>query len=295
VAWDTAGKFDETTYRSDVAACCAAGVPGVYTGGTTGEFFAMEFDEYCAITRATVDVCHAHGAFAMIGCTSTYTLGAQKRAAFAASVGADAIQFSMPYWNELCRDEVVPFVTDISAAANGLPLSIYDTGRSRVTLTLDDHAAIHRAVPNYLMVKSIGGTIGADPEGCRRLSEFLNVFVSETKWTKLGPTGANGSCSAMVYWNPRVTLGLWQLMKAANWDALAVAMKPVVELHEYLFREFGPRGFSDTAYDRLGCLTTGFLSTSLECRKPYKSPTLADIHSLRNWLEKNFPEMLVLK
>lgn len=32
VAWQDDYSFDESTYRSDVARCCAAGVPGVYTG-----------------------------------------------------------------------------------------------------------------------------------------------------------------------------------------------------------------------------------------------------------------------
>lgn len=294
VAWNATGQFDETTYRADIARCGAAGVPGVYTGGTTGEFFAMEFDEFCAITRATVEECHAHGLFAMIGCTSSYSLGAQHRAAYAASIGADGIQFSMPYWNDLCPDEVVPFVADVSAAAQGIPISVYDTRRSRCTLSLAAHRAIHDAVPNYLMVKSIEGTVGADPEGCRQLSEFLNVFVSETKWPALAPAGAIGSCSAMVYWNPRVTLELWKLLKERDWEALETASKPIAALHAYLFQEFGPRGFSDTAYDRLGSRTTGFLRTSLECRKPYKSPTPQDMELLRGWLDANFPDMLSL-
>ena len=38
VAWTDDDRFDEVTYRADVARCCQAGIPGVYTGGTTGEF-----------------------------------------------------------------------------------------------------------------------------------------------------------------------------------------------------------------------------------------------------------------
>ena len=80
VAWTSDDRFDESTYRADVARCCDAGAPGVYTGGTTGEFYAMEFDEFEAIARATVDESHGRGKPAMIGCSSTYTLGAARRA-----------------------------------------------------------------------------------------------------------------------------------------------------------------------------------------------------------------------
>ena len=69
VAWTDAGNFDEETYRQDVRRCAEAGMPGVYTGGTTGEFYAMEFQEFQAVARATVEECHAGGKPAMIGCT----------------------------------------------------------------------------------------------------------------------------------------------------------------------------------------------------------------------------------
>ena len=62
VAWTEAGAFDEETYRLDVRRCAGTRMPGVYAGGTTGEFYAMEFDEFRAVARATVEECHAGGA-----------------------------------------------------------------------------------------------------------------------------------------------------------------------------------------------------------------------------------------
>ena len=56
VAWTDEDTFDETAYRADVRACCEANVPGIYTGGTTGEFYAMEFDEFQQVARAAVEL-----------------------------------------------------------------------------------------------------------------------------------------------------------------------------------------------------------------------------------------------
>jgi dihydrodipicolinate synthase/N-acetylneuraminate lyase len=86
VNWTPQNDFDEETYRGDVMRCCEIGVPGVYTGGITGEFYTMEFDEFKRVTRATVEQAHAAGKPAMIGVSSTYTLGAARRAAYAAEV-----------------------------------------------------------------------------------------------------------------------------------------------------------------------------------------------------------------
>ena len=293
VAWTDDDTFDEVTYRADVARCCDAGVPGVYTGGTTGEFYAMEFDEFQAIARATVEECHARNTPAMIGCSSTYTLGAQRRAAFAAEIGADAIQVTIPFWMEVDSCGVELFFQQVSQAAGGLPLSVYETTRCKVTLSLEQHRAIHDRLPNYLMVKSNAGTFGANPDGCRALSEIVNVFTGEGLWKTLGPHGVVGGCSSMVYWNPQVCLSLWQAVEAADWNAVSQKSEPVSKLFAFLHEEFGSRGYTDTAFDRLGGLASGFLNTSMRSRGPYVSVSTKDVEKLRSWYAAEFPEMLV--
>ena len=73
VAWTKNGLLDEATYRTDVASCCKAGVPGVYSGGTSAEFYAMEFDEFQTVAKITVEECKKYHVPCMIGCTSTLT------------------------------------------------------------------------------------------------------------------------------------------------------------------------------------------------------------------------------
>lgn len=292
IMWTEDDRFDEASYRENVARCCRAGVPGIYTGGTTGEFYALEFDEFQAVTRATVEVCRTHGTPVMIGCTSTSTRGAVRRAAFAAELGADAIQVALPFWLPVPTDQIVPFFAEVAQAADSLPLSIYETTRAKVTLTLDQHRAVKSAVPGYAMVKSNAGTIGATPEGCRALSEFLSVFVGEPRWKELAPEGAAGACSAMVYWNPQWVLDLWSHVEQQDWDFVSRANESIALLHQYLASEFAPRGFTDTAYDRMAGLAGGFLTGNLRNRGPYPSATPADVERLRQWFSKHFPEML---
>ena len=294
VAWDASGELDETSYRRAVAKCCEAGIPGVYTGGTTGDFYAMEFGDFQRVARATVEECHARGNPAMIGCTATSTRGATKRAAYAAEIGADAIQVALPFWLEVPDADVVPFMQAVSDSAQGLPLSIYDTLRSKKALSVDLHSAIKESVPNYVMVKATAGTLGYAPEGCVALSRFVNVFAHESTWGELGPRGLRGCCSAMVYWNPRITLGLWELMRAKRWDDLKAALEPVQALHRYLAEHFKPLGFTDTAYDHLCGVATGFLPIPLRSQGPYRGATEDDVKTLRAWCREHFPQLLEL-
>jgi len=294
VAWSDDDRFDEPVYRADVARCCAAGIPGVYTGGTTGEFYALEFDEFREVARATVDECRRHGTPAMIGVTATSTRGAAKRAEFAAEIGADAIQTALPFWMPVGDSQVIPFFRDVASACGGLPLSVYETARAKRTLTLEQHRALHEAVPRYLMVKATAGTLGATAEGCAALSEFVNVFVGENLWGPLGPRGARGSCSSMVYWNPRVILAAWSLVARRDWTALEHWNGRIAALHQFLVGRFGPEGLTDTAYDRLGGVASGFLKTSLKSRGPYPSANESCVAALRAWYRDHFPEMLEL-
>lgn len=294
VAWSEEDSFDEETFRHDVESCCAAGIPGVYSGGTTGEFYAMEREEFEQVTRTMVEACHAHQRPAMVGCTATYTRGAVLRARWAAEIGADAIQVALPFWMEVAEEEVVPFFRAVSQAAGSRPLSIYDTRRAKKTLTLAQHQAIKEAVPNYMMVKANAGTLGATEEGCEALSTIVNVFVGEQSWARLGPRGARGCCSAMVYWNPRVVLDLWASLRDRNWDALAANDDRLAALGQFLTANYGVRGFTDTAFDRMGGRASGFLKTSLRSRGPYVSATREDVERLRHWYEEHYPEMLQL-
>lgn len=295
VAWTDDDQFDEPTYRADVARCCEAGMPGVYTGGTTGEFYAMEFDEFKAITRATIEECRVAGKPVMIGCTSTYTRGASRRAAYAAEMGADAIQVALPYWMEIDDYQIVPFFKEVVGASGGLPLSVYETTRAKKTLTLDQHREIKDAVPSYLTVKANVNTVGCTPDGCRALSELVNVFVGEDKFGELGRAGARGSCSSVVYWNPSVILSLWQQVEQQDWASVDAGCQRLGTLFTFLGKAFDAKGYTDTAFDRMGGVAGGFLQCTLRCRGPYPAVTPDDVEILRCWYREHFSEMLELE
>ena len=294
IAWTDDDGFDERTYRADVARCCEAGVPGVYTGGTTGEFYALEFEEFCAVTDATIAECHQAGTPAMIGCTATCTRGGIRRARYARDQGADAIQVALPFWMEVPDGEVVRFFQDLAASVPGMPLTIYETLRTRKALSLDLHRQIHAAVPAVIGVKSTDGTLGRTPEGCTQISKLYNVFVGEPAMSELGPCGAVGSCSSLVYQNPRIVLQAYQLVPAGRWEELELWTDKFRRLISEGLAPAFAAGCLDSALDRLLGRSAGFLKTSLRCRAPYPSATPELLAGLQAWLAANLPEFLEL-
>ena len=293
-AWNEDGNFDESTYRRDVRACCQAGAPGVYTHGTTGEFYAMELDEWQAVCRAAVDECRKAGTPIALGVTSTYTLGAVRRARIAAELGADAVQVALPFWMPVADEHVVPFFQQVADAAPGLVVSIYDTMRSKKAVTIEQHRQIHERIPQYIMVKSMPGTPGFTPEGCAALSEFSNVFVDESAWSELGRHGAIGCASANFYINPKYFLNMFEALRSQDWQRLDSMCSKIEKMGREGIHGLLPDTYHDTAYDRLKGNLAGFLQTSLSNRGPYPSMTEQDVEKVRDWCRREFPEILKL-
>ena len=294
VAWNEDMSFDEKTYRADVARCCEAKVPGVYTGGTTGEFYAVDFDEFKAITDATIEECTRGETPVMIGCTSTFTLGVIRRARYAMEKGADAIQVALPYWMEVPDSEVVKFFKDVSLAAPGMPITVYETLRTKKAISLELHRNIHEAVPAIIGVKSNAGTLGNTAEGCKELSSFYRVFVGESLWGKLGPYGAIGGYSAFIYQNPRILKMVFALRIKEDWDGLKEWMDKYDAICKEGLKPMFEAGCEDSAIDRVLGLSAGFLTTSLKCRAPYPSCTERHLADFRVWLKEHYPEFLEL-
>ena len=294
IAWNDDDTFNEKAYRQNVERCCAAGMPGVYTGGTTGEFYALDFDEFKQVTKATIRECKQAGTPVMIGCTSTFTLGVIRRARYAREQGADAIQVALPFWMEVPDREVVPFYKAISDAVPGLPISIYETLRAKKAISVAQHRAIHKEVPAVIMVKSNENTIGRTPGGCVELSKLYNVFVGEEAIARLGPHGAVGCCSSLVYQNPRIILHMFDLLARKQWTELKGWTD---KIHKLIFKGLKPcfdAGCADSAIDHLLGLSAGFLKTSLRSRGPYPSCTPRMLKQFRQWLKQNLPEFLEL-
>jgi hypothetical protein len=103
-----------------------------------------------------------------------------------------------------------------------------------------------------------------------------------------------GSCSLLACWNPRLVLGLWRSLQNKDWIALGIARGRIRSLLKFLELEFGTKGFTDTAFARMGARATGFLQTSLRNRGPYRSATDAEVESFRQWCVRGYPELLEL-
>ena len=104
------------------------GITAVWVMGMRGQFDTLTVAERKKVAAAWVAAGKATGLFTIIQCGSTSTEEAAEVAAYAESIGADAIASVGPF-EELCSDTqcVVDWVAPVAAAAPNTPFFYYHT------------------------------------------------------------------------------------------------------------------------------------------------------------------------
>ena len=110
--WNQDGEFDEKIFRKTTAMLIEAGAHGLYTTGTTGEFYAIDFEEYKMVTDVFLDEV-AGKVPIQIGANWFNTRDTIKRVRYARDKGADAVQICFPGWITMTTEQYDQFFVDV--------------------------------------------------------------------------------------------------------------------------------------------------------------------------------------
>ncbi len=290
VPWTPEDTFDEARYRSNVRRCCQAGVHGVYTHGTSGEFYAQDLTEWCAVASATIEECQATNTPVQIGVTDLYTKGVIRRAETAADMGADAVQVALPFWMPLTLDEAVGFFRDVACAVPGIPMVLYGTPRARTLTTIELlRRVLESGVP--LIGCKYAGSIEELPRFIQGVPEVSFLVVEPYLATAIA-AGARGSCSSYVNVCPKYMLHYYSLCEQGRFEEALGIERHVQDWRREASAHVRARGLLDSALDRLFSRTAGFIEIDLRCRSPYQSATEEDLRIYFNICQERYPEFL---
>jgi dihydrodipicolinate synthase/N-acetylneuraminate lyase len=291
------GSFIEEDYRADIQAVCAAGVHGIYTTGTTGEWYALTDKEFQWMVEVFLEETSRFSTLTQIGCGGLCTQATVDRVRIAVRGPRrpDGLQILLPPWQPLTDDEVIDFFKAVAEAASGIPLIHYNTLRSKRLLVEQEYAGILPQVPTLIGSKT---TISSIPEirSLLRSGLPMNHFiggesnlVAETIW------GSKGVYSDFANYWPKASLRLFNLCQEKKWEE-------AIELEErYIAFELegqGPlesRGYTDAAWDKGKAEAAGFLRCKRYIRPPHRSMSSEDIDHLRKVGQKYFAEWMTPK
>jgi dihydrodipicolinate synthase/N-acetylneuraminate lyase len=296
MSWDEKDRFDEASYRANSVAMCRAGAHGVYTTGSTGEFYALDEDEFRRMVDIQVEVCGEHGMPLQIGCCADSTREVLRLLEYAASkpqVGA--AQVTLPYWMEVTDREMVEFFRDLYRTCPDLPLVHYNIPRAKRFLQGPEYLRILDVAPTLIGVKYTyaGSNFGALQDTIRQ-TPGLSFFIGENLLASAMLMGARGSCSSLVSANPQFMLSMYTHAVEGRW-AEAIQMQELVSrfyADAIPFIEARGEGVMDPVFDKGMAVAAGGVVGSQRTRAPYIGWSDETVVAMRAWLRQHYPQFL---
>ena len=289
--WDEDGRFDEATFRHDVSYQCGSGVHGLYTGGSSGEFFTMEFDEFRAQTDIFLDEVGKTGMPHQVGITATDTRGAIRRAEYAIANGAMALQVALPYFMTLKPDDILRFFEDLARACGDTPLIHYNSGYTKTVLNADDYIRLIDRTPTLIGTKLTKGDPLWLATICERAPQ-ISHFTGEYTFVADFAAGARGIYSWLAVTNPRLAVEWYEACVGGDW-ARAIAIQQLVIRYK-IHVKLRWHGQSDAGGNKADAAINPNIRCHPRVRPPYASCTSEDLAHARQWAAENFPELLEL-
>jgi 4-hydroxy-tetrahydrodipicolinate synthase len=290
--WDEEGNLEEATFRKNVAKLIEAGVDGLYTTGSTGEFYAMDFDEFERMVDIFAEETGGN-VLTQVGCSWMNTRDSIRMARYAADRGIDGVQVAVPFWMELNDDEVLKYFVDLSRACPDVGIVHYNIRRAKRFLNGRDYQRICAEVPNLIGSKFCSTEFAAWMELHINGPE-LNHFVGEGDLVMGMMFGAKGMYCSHPLMNPYFIIDWYRMCERREWE-------PAIEIQwkvsRWLVKDVGPlfrAGHIDPTLDKAFQEMVGWLGGSRITRPPYIPLSDEEMAQLEAGTRERYPEMFAL-
>ncbi len=272
-----------------------AGAHGIYLLGSTGEFYAMEFEEFKQLADLLVKTTAGSEIPVAVVCGSPVTRTTLRQLQYLKQAGVTAAQLVIPYWMDLTERELMQFFRDVHSAVPDLPIIHYNVPRAKRFLLGPDYVKVREVMPNLVAVKFTfaGGHFG-DLQEAIRLHPDLKFLVAENLLVSGMQIGACGSCSSVIYTNPEFVLEMYRLAKEHQWDEALAMQTRLASFYPELVATLDRlgEGMIDPVVDKGLGLASGGLVGNPRTRAPYIGWSEESVRTVRAWLKQSFPEFV---
>jgi 5-dehydro-4-deoxyglucarate dehydratase len=235
------GEVDLDLLARHVANGVEAGPGGVFIACGTGEFHALEAEEFGRVVRTAVEVVAGRvpvyaGAGGSVAQAKVFTKTAEE-------AGADGILLLPPYLVEMPQAGLIAYTREVASAAD-LPVIVYNRNNARYT---EESAVAVAKIPNVIGFKDGTGDLDQVARIVRAVTDaleseakdflfFNGMPTAETTQQAYRAIGVPLYSSATFAFAPDLALALYDALETGN-DALADALlreffHPLVRLRD---------------------------------------------------------------
>jgi dihydrodipicolinate synthase/N-acetylneuraminate lyase len=288
--FDDDDRIDFGIFRENLARLTSAGVHGIYTTDSDGEFYGVEIGEFEALVKVFAAEARRLKVATQVGVTWCNTAGTLARLRIAAHSGILGAHVGHPCFMPMTTDSYRQFWDDVQATVpEQFALIHYNTPRLPNQLGAGDYRALGDRVPSLLGTKHVGSDFAVF---CDLISAApgLSHFVSEHSFTPFSLFGARGIYSWFVNFNPAYMLDWRAELQAGHWESARHRQRRMSDFIRAMDVFLAP-GNLHAAVTKAVSAASEFLIPSLRTRRPYLPVPDTLVREFRGTVERDFPDL----
>lgn len=289
IADDDSIDFERLTEEIDVL--IAAGVDGIYSNGTAGEFHNQTEAEYERIQDVLASRCRSAGMPFVIGACQPDPILMLYRLRRATVHKPLAIQVILPDWWPLTNLEATDFLRRASEAAEGTPLILYNPPHAKRVLSPAELRDVCGPCPSVVGMKIADGDAGWYAQARAHLSEFSLFIPGHHLATGMKQDVAVGAFSNVACLHPRGAQAWTELMHRDLDAALDIESRICAFMDNHIVPFRRDRGYSNAALDKLLAVIGDWGPVTTRLRWPYRFIDEQEAASLRDRARMIIPEL----
>mgnify|MGYP003576965997 CR=1 FL=1 len=285
-------KPDESIHYSRLSAemdlLIAAGVNGIYSNGTAGEFHTQTENEFDLIHYMLAEKCNAANMPFQIGASHSVPSVTLDRVLRTKALAPSAYQVILPDWVPLTEKEAEDFLLTVSAYADPIPLVLYNPPHAKKVLAPASYAKIFEKVPSLIGAKLLDGDSVWYNE-MQTVARQAAIFVpGHHLATGVQQGVASGAYSNVACINPRGAQQWWQLMEDDIKEAVAV-QETIQSFFDAFIVPYAKAGYSNPALDKLLAAVGNWAPVGTRLRWPYRWIAEGEVMAVRKGAMQHLP------
>lgn len=288
--FDEDDRFDEGIFRENIGRLWAAGVHGIYTTDSDGEFYAIELEEFKRIVTVFADETQRLGIPTQVGVTWCNTRGMLDRLRFAAGKGILGAHVGHPFFMPMTPESYRSFWQDMhKAVPESFALVHYNTPRVHNYQQGPDYTLLAQEVPNLIGSKHVGSSV---PEFLTLMAcaPQLSHFTGEHAMTPFMLFGARGVYSWFANFNARYMVQWYDDVSQQRWEQARAKQQ---RMHAFIMATSILLG-TGNLHGIVGKALTAassFLVPANRTRRPYLPVPDDTVERFRRITEEQFPDL----
>ncbi|HVY76551.1 MAG TPA: dihydrodipicolinate synthase family protein [Puia sp.] len=285
---NTDESIDYNRLSGEIDYLISAGLDGIYSNGTAGEFHNQTEEEFDEIQGLLAEKCRNAGMRFQIGASHSSPIISLERIKRAVALKPDAFQVILPDWVITGEAEQVYFLQKVAETTAGIPLVLYNPPHAKTVLGPTDLCKLAKEVPQLIGIKVAGGDAQwyKDMQQC---SSTLAVFVPGHFLATGFRQGASGAYSNIACLSPKGSQWWWELMQTDLDQALLLQTR-ILEFLDECINPYKQAGYSNPALDKFLAAVGGWSDVGTRLRWPYRWIKEDEVSAARKKALRLLPE-----